>query len=394
MTVAARTPNRIASLDGLRAIAIVLVFLAHGSFSAEAPAWMREAFGHANLGVRIFFVISGFLITHLLLRERARTGRIDLGAFYVRRAYRLLPAAYVYIGIITVAFWHHLGRVDLVTSYLYLANYHDHHAWELGHLWSLGVQEQFYLLWPFALALLFPRRHSVLIATILLAPVFRAGLLFAYSRQLPIQLQGVTFWFPSVADALATGCLLAVIRPTLDRRARILEHRLMLLVPLVTLLLVQWQRLPGRYTAVTYQVLLTPLIHVGIALTLDHCIRRRYWILNTAPVVWCGTVSYSLYLWQQPFLISAAKVSGAPAPWERFPQNFAFAVAFGCLSYYLVERPLLRSRERRLQGRALSAAAPRVAYSEAGDGPRPGTCLEGEPFGVPRSTASPRRISG
>ena len=346
--------NRIASLDGLRAISVGLVFLAHAAVSTGAPSWMPETYHYANLGVRTFFVISGFLITHLLLKERERTGGIDLQAFYVRRAYRILPAAYAYMAIVTVLYFRSFSRADLVTSYLYVANYHEHHAWTLGHLWSLGVEEQFYLLWPFAAAFLFARRRLVLALAILLAPAFRALFFVAFGRHWTASLQGVTFWFPSVADALATGCLLAVVRPVLDRLAPTLRSPAMLLVPLATLALVQFQRVPGRYTGLTYEVLVIPLIHLGIALTIDHCIRRRYWLLNNAPVVFCGVVSYSLYLWQQPFLVSAQKVHGAAAPWETFPLNVLLAFGAGCLSYYLVERPVLRYRERRRSTRALA----------------------------------------
>lgn len=341
------TQRRLPSLDGMRAIAILFVFLAHGGVSPDAPAWM--SYLPHNFGVRIFFVISGFLITHLVIKERARAGTNDLGGFYLRRAYRLMPAAYVYMLVMTLACWSTLSRTDLVTSYLYLANYPNHRPWHLGHLWSLSAQEQFYLLWPFALVLLFPHRKAVLIAALIFAPLFRAALLLAYSRHLSVPLGGVTYWLPSIADALATGCLLAVLRPKLDRYAHILEHRLMLLVPVVTTLLVQFRLVPWRYTLVAYQVLLIPLVHLGIALTVDHCIRKRYWILNMAPVVWCGTVSYSLYLWQQPFLIPAASVVGRAALWERFPFNIGFAFAAGALSYYLVEQPILRLRERRSQ---------------------------------------------
>ena len=345
--------KRIASLDGLRAISVLLVFLAHGGVAVGAPHWLRETYSYANVGVRVFFVISGFLITHLLLREQERHGAIDLPAFYVRRAYRILPAAYAYMAIITVACWAHLGKVDLATSYLYLANYHEHHAWELGHLWSLGVEEQFYLLWPFVLVLIFPHRRAVLLATILAAPVVRAALLLAYARRVPgVSMQSVTFWFPSVADALATGCLLAVIRPALDRHARRLEHRAMLLVPLATLLLVQVQRIPWRYTGLGYQLLVVPLIHAGIALTIDHCVRRRYALLDARPVAWCGTISYSLYLWQQPFLFSADKLGRVAGWWQRYPLNLLLSFGCGVASFYLVERPVMRYRERAARGAA------------------------------------------
>jgi peptidoglycan/LPS O-acetylase OafA/YrhL len=350
--MAVGSQHRIASLDGLRGISVALVLLAHGGVSMGAPRWLHETYSLANIGVRVFFVISGYLITHLLLTERARTGEIDLAAFYVRRSFRILPAAYVYMAIVIVACWSSLSGVDVASSVLYLANYHEHHAWVLSHLWSLGVEEQFYLLWPLLLVLLFARRRAVLGAALALSPLVRAGLMVAFALRVPlVSMQSVTFWFPSVADALATGCLLAVVRPELERRARTLGSRWMLLVPLATLALVQVQRIDSRYTGIAYQVLVIPLIHVGIALTVDHCVRARYRVLNAGPLRWSGLASYSLYLWQQPFLESTVKLTGSAGWWQRYPLNFALSAACGFASYYLVEQPVLRYRERRAAAR-------------------------------------------
>src|SRR4051812_33176028 len=145
---------RIPSLDGLRALSISLVLLAHFSYSAGFPIHHSPVLDlYAHYGVRIFLVISGFLITSLLLREKERTGTIDLKQFYLRRAYRLLPAAYLYLVVITILFHESLTFKYLVAAYMYLTSYALHSPWVLMHLWSLSVEEQFYLLWPAALAL-------------------------------------------------------------------------------------------------------------------------------------------------------------------------------------------------------------------------------------------------
>ena len=108
--------GHIPSLDGLRAFSVLLVLIGHVAATQGAPLWLDKPAitSLGNIGVRFFFLISGFLITTLLLREHARTGRIDLGQFYLRRAYRILPAAFAYIGLIWLAF--QLGWIDLSLS--------------------------------------------------------------------------------------------------------------------------------------------------------------------------------------------------------------------------------------------------------------------------------------
>jgi peptidoglycan/LPS O-acetylase OafA/YrhL len=324
--------RRIPSLDGVRAISVAIVLLGHVCNSTGAPAWLAPMERYANFGVRVFFVLSGFLITSLLVKERERTGQVDLKAFYIRRSFRIFPAAYVFLAVIGMTAWASLRATDLVIAATYLSNYHTGRPWILGPLWSLAVEEQFYLLWPIAVALWFHRRVEILVAVLLAAPVVR-GVLVLTGHGI-----GQYSWFLAVMDALASGCLLAVLRPQLEPWSRALESRWMLLVPLSTLGLVQL----GRLSSTGYQVLVLPVVHLGIALTIDHVIRRPYQILNWGPVAWLGTLSYSLYLWQQPFLAPAA-----PEPWTRFPQNLLLALALAVASYYSIEKPVLDWRQRR-----------------------------------------------
>jgi peptidoglycan/LPS O-acetylase OafA/YrhL len=331
MTTQSANPNRIPSLDGLRAMSVCLVLLGHlsGTHGFPLPLWFFARY--AELGVQIFFVISGFLITQLLIRQHERTGIIDLKAFYVRRAYRILPAAYVYVACVIVFYSSSLRTRDVATAVFYVSNY-IHPTWVLGHLWSLSVEEQFYLLWPFAMTCAFRKRIVIAAFFICACPLFRVALYFSPFRS--------TFecFFPAVADALATGCLLAIFRPRLQLFTEVLQSRWMLsLVPL-TLGLHYWKYLHNR----SYQVLGLTLIHTSIALLIDHVIRRPYRILNVRPVVWVGVLSYSLYLCQQPFL---NRDSGAPS--TTFPLNIILAVCAAVICHYAIERPFLALRLRR-----------------------------------------------
>src|ERR1700753_2781860 len=144
--------RNIPSLDGLRTISVVLVMLGHlyGTRGYPQDAITRQAGRFAHFGVEVFFVISGLLITTLLLKEREQTGRIDLVNFYLRRTFRIFPAAFFYITVVAIVA--HPGYLRY--AYTYTMCYASQaRPWLLGHLWSLSVEEQFYLLWPAALIL-------------------------------------------------------------------------------------------------------------------------------------------------------------------------------------------------------------------------------------------------
>src|SRR5688500_6337330 len=164
---ASSMPDRIPSLDGLRAISIVLVLFGHlaGTRGFPVPTSLGNFLSTAELGVHIFFVISGFLITQLLLDELARKQRIAVGRFYLRRTLRIFPPYYVFIGAMVlaqVAGWIALAPQDPLRALTYTTNYDEARSWYVGHTWSLSVEEQFYLLWP-AVLLLARTRRAILI---------------------------------------------------------------------------------------------------------------------------------------------------------------------------------------------------------------------------------------
>src|ERR1700693_1468917 len=132
------TRNRISSLDGLRAISIACVLLAH--LSGTRNFFRSDVFElYGNFGVRVFFVISGYLITTLLLKEHERTGRISRRKCYLLRAYRILPAAYTFMVVVIAAQWRALFWPNILTAVTYTSNYYHGGNWLLGHLWSLSV---------------------------------------------------------------------------------------------------------------------------------------------------------------------------------------------------------------------------------------------------------------
>ena len=155
--------RRIPSLDGLRAIAIGLVVFGH--LCGTSNFFPRSTFAPLGdfgvFGVRVFFVISGFLITFLMLDEIEATGTVSLKRFYLRRSLRIFPASYVFILFVFLSSrlgWPTLLPGDLFHAVTYTVNYDKHTSWEVGHLWSLSVEEQFYCWWPAAMRVLGSRR--------------------------------------------------------------------------------------------------------------------------------------------------------------------------------------------------------------------------------------------
>ena len=334
--------GRFPSLDGLRAISIVLVLLGHLS---GTRGFVRVDLGigdYAHLGVVVFFVISGFLITRLMLSERAKSGYVSLRLFYARRALRLFPAAYTFIACVSLL-WAagilHLHSGDIWHAVTYTVNFATERSWQIGHLWSLSVEEQFYLIWPCTFVLLGPRRAvGAAVAAVLLGPVARSGawLLLRGTPYRDLEM------FPMVADSIAMGCLLAMVGRWLERKSWYLQ----LFRPVYSAGLLALVLLTNRYMGYTVvSVFGSTVINASLAVLIHRSVYcSRDWIargLNWEPVAFIGVLSYSLYLWQQLFL---NRSSGA---WiNAFPQNLALAVATALGSYFLLEKPLLKLRHR------------------------------------------------
>lgn len=332
---------RIPSLDGLRALSIILVLFGHLDGTLGFGKHEEVVGDVANFGVRVFFVISGFLITSLLLKER----EVQLGQFYWRRFYRIFPPFYVYLLAVLV-----LGGVgvlsaapveDVAYAAVYATNFRIERAWLVGHTWSLSVEEQFYLLWPGILAFAgIKRALRVALGVVLLTPLVRVGASIVFPAWRPL----IGEAFPTVADSIATGCLLTGYRKELHASSlyqRALASPLMVPLTVAVLLAVNMQ---GKHARPFWLVGET-MLNVGVAFLVDRAVLRPDTafgkFLNFGPLSRLGVVSYSLYLWQQVFLNKHA------SSWFNvFPQNIVLALASGFAGYYLIEKPIMKYRER------------------------------------------------
>lgn len=346
-----RSPRRIPSLDGLRAISILSVVVGHAVLTHGSPV-VLEPLSHAgNLGVRMFFVISGFLITSLLLNELRTSASISLRDFYIRRTIRIWPAMYFYIAV--VALLNFVGYInlspgDLLAAATFTMNYHHDRAWALNHMWSLSVEEQFYILWPALVLFAGGRRLAyACLAIILIVLALRAFTWFAVSQDDT----AMTREFQFVADALASGALLTCLieeAPKWPRYMAFIESKLALLVSIVALAASFGSFLfsPGLF-----YVLMQSVSNLGMVVLLHYAISTPsgwfFKLLNLRFMVFIGTISYSLYLWQELFL--NAYVNNW---YTRFPQNIVLSFLAATISFKFVEKPFLDLRKQFSKARA------------------------------------------
>ena len=336
--------RQLPGLDALRAFSVLLVVFYHHDYPMPG-----------SLGVLSFFVLSGFLITWLLLHEHRKHGAISLRRFYVRRALRLFPAFYLYWLVATgllLATGKFILWPQAWSAFFYVNNYYQAVAGHFGsvysHTWSLAVEEQFYLLWPVALIALLRRRANlpaVLMAAIGVAWVWRAVLMFGYG------VHGAWIYeaFDARADHLLMGCLLAV---ALERKlfgrfwAAVCSHRLL---PAVTVGLLALEVAAGHAMGGTdhfADFILQPLLVAILLVQIMAFASTPGWRwLNWAPLAYIGKISYSIYLHQQftPSLVKPL-IAGFPGPVILI--TLPAIVATASASYYLVERRFLILKEK------------------------------------------------
>lgn len=340
--------GEIASLDGLRAVAIGIVFAAHAGISAAIPG---------GFGVTVFFFLSGYLITTLLQREFDRTGGLDFGAFYMRRLLRLGPPILVTLalGALLVTLGFIEGEVDAATLssqiffyYNYFALYGDRHEiFGTEIFWSLAVEEHFYLLWP-ALFLAIGRGWLGLrsvVALLLIIPAWRwVRFSLLGHDDLAIYMSSDTRM-----DSLLFGCLLALMQARGLTRRWLPQGRArfgVMAVALAAILASFALRDPSFRATFRYSVqglALMPLFHYAVTRAEDAMFRP----LNWGWVRRIGVYSYTIYLCHFGVLIALIYWEVAPlGSATLFLAAGAISLAYAALMHVLVERPLMVLRRR------------------------------------------------
>lgn len=343
-----KSSARLPSLDGLRALSIGLVLFSH---SHPPEQFQKLAFFSGNLGVRIFFVISGFIITWLLLQEEKSSGGISLKNFYIRRIARIFPAYYTYLAAVFLLDHAGLinsgGNIQKLLNILFLANYGPCEG-PTGVLWSLGVEEQFYLIWP-AVFIIFRLFAEKRIALITLLGVIVCSTILRGINVLCWKNQETYFWlhrfsFLFQMDIIAWGCLGAIVAFHWSQAVQYLA-KYGVIVLLFALSIITLPYTAREYDGYGIETVFGPtleaigtllIIIVGVAKS-DYSVFR---ILNLRPVIWLGTISYSLYLWHSIF-------TGDLLPQCGIPQSLWIPASIGAamISYYLIELPFVRYRK-------------------------------------------------
>jgi peptidoglycan/LPS O-acetylase OafA/YrhL len=342
--------ERSAALDGWRAVAILWVIASHALPPGSALAPLRGVGVH---GVFIFFVLSGFLITTRLTDEEAAQKGVDLPAFYLRRAFRILPAALTYLG--SVALLRAVGTLtsgssrELLAATLFLTNYLGHSPQEApytAHFWSLAVEEHFYIFFPLLFAATGPRRlRWVSLVLCALGALWRwADEAWVHSQQLLLAVPP-EFRTDHLFDLLLAGGALAVwVRVDAVRTA--LARALQPAVWCVLVAMLAWVVWQPPPFARTLEAALLALLMAGTALRADNLPAR---LLAWRPLAALGRISYSVYLWQQLFFVSSFRTPAWP---QRFPVNLLLTLGCATLSYIAIEQPFLAFSARLLQRRA------------------------------------------
>lgn len=332
--------GKLPGLDGFRMVAVMAVVLAHSGVGA---------FFSARHGVAGFFVLSGFLITWLLLKEYDKAGRVSLRDFYMRRSLRIFPAYYAFL-FASIGWDLFRGNDDIndviLPGLFYLVNYHNalegHSSSSLAHLWSLAIEEQFYLLWPMAFIVLIRRgKNFVLGFLVFVSVIVMVWRSYSFSV-LDFGTSYVYNAFDTRFDNLAIGCALAFL---LEKKhflefANNLSSRFWM--PLVTLTLLTISRL---VTSSDYSYgpafTLDALLLAVLLLQLIRLSQGRVWgWLNHSVSVYLGVISYPIYLWHVWGIQAGKKLIFLPESLQLVA-GIVISCMLAALSYHLLEKQFL-----------------------------------------------------
>ena len=334
LTSMSREPRRIPSLDGWRAIAVIMVVVHHAGAVASRSGVEFESspFWNLGVGVDVFFAISGLLITTRILDEWERTGTFNLRTFYIRRAFRILPPANCVL-LVTVLLGLSGPAWSIISCLTFWSNWLPASArsWTTGHFWSLSLEEQFYLVWPCVLLLAGrARAPRVLFWSIMTVCVWRSLILLVW------QSPGIMFRTDLRADGLLWGCLAAFA----FRSIRI--PGLVFAVSIVAAAVV-----PSFYRYGAGLVILPAALAAAVTATAQRPGSIITSMLDWNPLAFIGRMSYSIYLWQQIFLTPVWESPRAHLAWPMY-QRIAVLLLVACASYYFIEKPCIELGKRLL----------------------------------------------
>jgi len=329
-------PAHLPGLDGLRGVSIIIVIMSH--FFMHTPYTKSIA---GSIGVWTFFVISGFLITTLLIKEKVTTGNISLKRFYIRRFFRIIPVAYLFIAVLFIInYFQHLGigTIPFISASLFLQNLpvRSFSSWYLGHFWSLSVEEQFYLTFPFVLVYSFRNYIKLIICLIILIPIIQYlglnNISIFYTNRIVHVITFVIIDLLSNSEYILIGSLISILlfKNIIVIKDTFLTRYLGLILFILAVLLCTETSpifIPNT------EILVFPIL-IGLVIVFNLNPNGIFTkILGNKVLVYIGILSYSLYIWQQLFDNSQARVIHSDSVLLQVVVLFVIAN----LSYYLYE---------------------------------------------------------
>lgn len=368
------TLTRLPSLDGWRALSIILVLGSHSKHAEGFPDSLHKAFTYmfdGVLGVRIFFVVSGLLITWLMLKEEEKTQKVNLKNFYIRRALRILPVYLAFLLVLAgIQYFTPCGHSlsNWISNLTFSRNFYLDGNRISEHLWSLSVEEQFYLIWPFLFVWLAPAVRPRLMPVILAAAILTSFIIRSLhavphpdSDAWRHALQFTTFF--NHVDALAIGCMAAILLFTEQQRLRSLNTSrpslffvagvLLFIEPFIVYWLTTRSWAPPALRSIGWfgWFVVGPTSQMaGFTLFVLQSIllpsKGLYRCMNWRPVAVFGTLSYSIYIWQQIFFIHPEQFGMQPVWWLSFPFWLIPVFVAAILSYNFLEKPFFNLRHR------------------------------------------------
>ncbi|MBC7396377.1 MAG: acyltransferase [Bdellovibrionales bacterium] len=343
-----RSGSYLPTLDGWRAISILGVMLCH-SFDRTQDGWAHLLSRHGAKGVDIFFAISGLLITTRLLESQAEAGTQTLAGFYIRRIFRIFPPYFFFLFalfIFNLFFDLPLSQKEAVSSVLFVRNYAailPPYGWYTAHLWSIAVEEHFYLIFPLLLFAWAPskRRSCIVLAMIcLLIAIWRH---YSFHHLSPEHWEfGLSFFTRSDVrlDSLLWGAIYALLLKQSSSKNALLVlvsgYRFWVFVGVWCSIV--YFAVPGESFLIP---LLSPLLLLG---TLLHPSRRISRLFETRALLYIGRISYSLYLWNSLFMPAkeAPELKMGFSILQSFPLQWICTLTVATASYYWIEKPFIR----------------------------------------------------
>lgn len=332
-------------LDGLRGVSIIIVIVSHLFISTPYKPYFS-----GDAGVEIFFVLSGFLITSLLLKEKILTGKISLRKFYFRRLLRILPVAYLYLFVVCIInkpLELSISPISFFSSLIFIQNLpiKGFFNWYVAHFWSLSVEEQFYFTFPFLLAFNINKYIKVIIWLIIIVPIVsllgysKTGVFYTVKSIHIITFIIVNLFSKTVSILIGSLFSILLFKGIIQIRDTRFSRHISLPIFILAILL----HTEKSVVSLPYCGLFIYPILIGIVIVLNlnsNSLMTK--ILNNSVLVYLGVLSYSLYIWQQLFASPKDSILGT----ESLIINILAIFLVANLSYFLYEKKILVIKNR------------------------------------------------